>query len=87
MLRTGAGVAIRDMTYLDVDLWPSALALLFAGAAIVAMRLVERRADKSATLRTRRRCDRRSPTPQKSRAARIARDVGADALSRLTKRS
>jgi HAMP domain-containing protein len=40
------------MGYLNVDLWPSALALLFAGAAIVAMRWVERRADKSATLRT-----------------------------------
>jgi hypothetical protein len=41
------------MAYLDIDLWPSALALLIAGVAIVAMRLVERRADKSATLRTR----------------------------------
>jgi hypothetical protein len=41
------------MEYLDVDLWPSVLALLVAGAAIVAMRVAERRADKSASLRTR----------------------------------
>jgi hypothetical protein len=41
------------MGYLNVDLWPAAVALLFAGAAIVAMRSIERRADRAATRRTR----------------------------------
>ena len=41
------------MSYLDVDLWPSAAVLVLAGAAILAMRFIERYADRSAARRTR----------------------------------
>lgn len=41
------------MAYLEVDLWPTAAVLLCTGAAIAVMRLLERRADRLAALRTR----------------------------------